>query len=96
MSADPVPIDAARVQAAIVELLEIIKRQYPTAAFRVERGQDDPDAIHLVAIVDIADTGELLDLVIDRLMEIQTDDELPIFVIPLRPPCTGAEEPAVR
>ena len=35
--------------------------------------------------VDIADTDEVIDVVGDRLVELQVDEGLPIYVSPLRP-----------
>ena len=78
------PIDA-RTQAALAELQEMLLRHYPDATFRVSRGQDDPDCIHLVMTVDVEDTDVVLDTVIDRVMELQIEEELPVHVIPIRP-----------
>jgi hypothetical protein len=74
-----------QVEHALDELKTMIRQRYPQAQFRVNRGQDDPAAIHLTAIVDVEDTEEVVDLVIDREMELQIDDGLPIFVIPVQP-----------
>jgi hypothetical protein len=35
--------------------------------------------------VDIADTDQVIDLVGDRLVELQADECLPVYVTPLRP-----------
>lgn len=74
-----------RTQAALTELKGLIKQRYPDATFHVTRSQDDPEAIHLVTMVDVEDRGPVLDTVMDRMMELQIEDELPIFVIPIRP-----------
>jgi hypothetical protein len=79
------PLDS-RTLCAIEELQRLILQHYPAATFEVQLGQDDPEAIHLVARVDLEDTDAVLDLVMDRMMEIQIEDEIPIFVIPTRPP----------
>lgn len=76
----------ARTRAAISELESIILARYPEATFHVERGPDDPQAIHLVTTVDVEDRTDLLELVVDRQMEIQIEDGIPIFIIPLRTP----------
>jgi hypothetical protein len=73
------------VQRALEELKTLILQRYPQAQFRVSRGQDDPAAIHLIATVDVDDTDEVADLVIDREMALQIDEGLPIFVIPIQP-----------
>jgi hypothetical protein len=79
------PLDA-RTQAALRKLQEIIKQRYPDATFQVTRSQEEPEAIHLVATVDVEDRGDVLDAVMERMMALQIEQELPIFVIPIRPP----------
>lgn len=78
------PLDA-REQQAVEELQGLIQQHYPSATFVVQRGQDDPAAIHLVATVDLDDTDAVLDLVLERMMELQIEENLPVFVIPVRP-----------
>jgi hypothetical protein len=73
------------MQRAIAELRGLVQRHYPTATFRVSRGFDDPEAIHLWATVDVDDPDEVVDLVLERMMALQIEDGLPIFVIPVRP-----------
>jgi hypothetical protein len=70
---------------AIVELMTIIRECYPDAQFTVTPGIDELESIHLTATVDIDETDDVIDLVIDRLLELQVDEQLPIHVIPLRP-----------
>ena len=53
-------------------------------AFVVEEGCD-PKGIYLVTTVDIADTDEVIAVVGDRLVELQVDEGLPVYVTPLRP-----------
>jgi hypothetical protein len=45
----------------------------------------DPKGIYLVTTVDIADTDEVIDVVGDRVLALQVDEGLPIYVTPLRP-----------
>lgn len=73
-----------RIRSALDELREIIEQRYPTAVFEVSRGED-PEGIYLDAIVDVEDTDEVFDLVVDRLLEMQIDEGLPVYVIPIRP-----------
>ena len=75
---------STRAQEALAELQRLITRRYPTATFEVSSGEDDPESIHLVTIVD-DDVDAVLDVVIDRLLQLQIDEELPIHVIPVRP-----------
>jgi hypothetical protein len=71
---------------ALDELRALVLRQYPDATFEVTSAPDDPSIVHLIATVDLDDTEDLVDLVIDRMIELQVDEGLPIFVIPQRTP----------
>jgi len=73
------------MQQAIDELKDMIQGRYPAARFRVDRSPDDPGIMHLVVVVDIEDTDAVMDVVVDRMMELQIDDHLPLFVVPVRP-----------
>jgi hypothetical protein len=73
-----------RMEAAVHELQELITARFPQAAFVVEEGCD-PEGIYLVTTVDIADTDEVIAVVGDRLVELQVDEGLPLYVTPLRP-----------
>jgi hypothetical protein len=75
---------APAMQKAINELKEVISKRFPTASFVVEEGFD-PKGIYLLTTVDIADTDEVIDLIGDRLVELQVDEGLPLYVTPLRP-----------
>src|SRR5438309_114200 len=79
----PLPLPPA-MEEAINELKGIIAERFPQASFVVEEGFD-PKGIYLVTTVDIADTDEVMDVVGDRLVELQVDESLPIYVTPLRP-----------
>ena len=92
----PVSLTPA-MEKAVNELKGTIAARFPQASFVVEEGFD-PKGVYLVTTVDIADTDEVIDVVGDRLVELQVDEGLPIYVTPLRPhsacPCgasgTGA------
>lgn len=75
----------AEIAIALDELRRVIATRFPDATFVVEEG-DDPTGIYLVATVDTDDPDEVTDLTVDRVMELQVDRGLPIFVIPLRTP----------
>ena len=75
-----------RLQRAVTELTEMIKHRYPTASFIVGPGEDTPDATHITATVDVDDPDEVTDLVIERELELQVDEGIPIYVIPIQPP----------
>ena len=73
-----------RIEEAVQELKRLITGRFPQAAFVIEEGFD-PEGMYLVTIVDIADTDEVIDVVGDRLVELQVDEGLPVYVTPLRP-----------
>ena len=72
------------MEKAINELKTRISERFPQASFVVEEGFD-PKGIYLVTTVDIADTDEVIDAIGDRLVELQVDEGLPLYVTPLRP-----------
>jgi hypothetical protein len=72
------------MEKAVNELKGTISARFPQASFVVEEGFD-PKGVYLVTTVDIADTDEVMDVVGDRLVELQVDGALPIYVTPLRP-----------
>ena len=84
MNAVSARADDSRVDAAISELRARIAEHYPDATFEVTRG-DDPPGVYLVPTVDVEDTEELFDLIGDRLLEMQIDDGLRVYVFPVRP-----------
>jgi hypothetical protein len=72
------------MEEAVHELKGVITKRFPQATVVIEEGAD-PQGIYLVTTVDIADTDEVIDLVGDRLVELQVEEGLPIYVTPLRP-----------
>ena len=79
----PVPL-TPRVKEAVRELQRRITERFPQASFVIEEGFD-PKGTYLVTTVDIADTDEVIDVVGDRLVELQVEEGLPVYVISLRP-----------
>jgi hypothetical protein len=73
-----------RMEEAVHELKRLITERFPQASFVVEEGFD-PKGTYLVTTVDIVDTDEVIDVVGDRLVELQVDESLPVYVTPLRP-----------
>lgn len=61
----------------------MIAEKYPEAEFRVLRGVDDPREWWLEARVDLEATEEVTDLIIDRLLDFQIEQRLPIYVMTL-------------
>ncbi|MGE0545348.1 MAG: hypothetical protein AB7R89_34750 [Dehalococcoidia bacterium] len=80
------PPHSLRMHAAVAELEALVKDHYPTATFAVVPAADEPGAIHIIATVDLDDPDEVADLVMDRMLTLQIDEGLPVFVIPIRTP----------
>src|SRR5437867_97072 len=76
----------SRTQGAFDELRQTIRQRYPKAQSMVTRSQDEPENIHLITMVDLDDTDEVLDLVLERLIELEVDERIPLYVIPVRTP----------
>jgi hypothetical protein len=74
----------SRIKEALDELKGLITARFPQATFIVEEGFD-PEGVYLITTVDIADTDEVFDVVGDRLVELQVDESLPVYVTLLRP-----------
>lgn len=74
-----------RLQVAIEELQALILSRFPTTTFMVGEA-DDPDGVYMRAIVDVDDTDEVIEVFLDRLVDFQVDEELPINVVPVRTP----------
>src|SRR5689334_3086426 len=74
-----------RMEEALREIEGLIRQAYPKAVFAVGEGED-PKGIYLTAIVDVDDRGEVIDLFLERLLALQIEEGLPIFVIPIRSP----------
>src|SRR5713101_8412449 len=77
------PLDS-RTQGAIDEMRQRILQRYPSAQFAVTRSQDEPENIHLITAVDLDDPDEVLDLVLERLIELEVEERIPLYVIPVR------------
>jgi uncharacterized protein (DUF433 family) len=68
-----------RAQAALDELQTMIAERYPEATFAVYKGHE-PAGIYLMATVDIDDVDDVFAVVVDRLVEIQVNEGIPVFV----------------
>jgi hypothetical protein len=73
-----------RLAEAMREIEALIASRYPEARFAVSEGED-PDGIYLRATVDVEDMGEVVHVFIDRLVEMQVEEGLPVYVVPIRP-----------
>ena len=74
-----------QIDAALEELKALILSEYPQATFSVSQGED-PEGIYLDVTIDADDLGPVTDLFIDRLVDMQVEEGLPVFVIPERTP----------
>ena len=83
MRADRVELKTPRMQAALAELQALIQQAYPAATFAVTPGED-PEGLYVLATVDVDDTEAVVDVYIDRLLTLQIDDGLPLYVVPRR------------
>ncbi len=84
MKAEHVAFDTLHMQAAIMELQGLIRQHYPDTTFEVVHG-DDPTGIYVLATVDVEDTEAVVDIYIDRLLELQIDAGLAVYIVPVRP-----------
>ena len=80
-----------RIDVAVAELADLVRRRYPTATFEVTQ-EEDPDGTYLTATVDVEDTDEVIDVVIQRLLELEIEEELPVYFVPVRPLSRIAEQ----
>ena len=80
MSAEP----TTRLDAAIAEIEALILSHYPEATFEIALG-DDPEGTYLTATVDIEDTDKVMDVVVERLLETQVEEGIPLYPIIVRP-----------
>jgi hypothetical protein len=74
-----------RRRQAIDELQETITARYPTTTFALECSPEDLASIHLVAVADVDDPDEVGDLVVERVVDMQSAG-IPLHVIPMRTP----------
>jgi hypothetical protein len=83
-----VPTNSVRISKrerdGLERLATLIRERYPDAEFAVERGIDDPRAVHLLTTVDVEDTDEVVDYIIEPQMEMMIEEDLPLFVIPFQ------------
>ena len=84
MSVDSIAGLDEQMRRAIAEVQGLILTRYPGAVFTLAHG-DDPEGTYLRAIVDVEDVEEVIDAFGERLLELQVEEGLPLYVIPLEP-----------
>lgn len=72
-----------RVAAAVKELQDLILSKYPGTEFCVRRGED-PTGTYLVATVDLDEPDEVMNVVVDRVLDLLVDEGIFIVVVPVR------------
>lgn len=68
-----------RIAAAMTELRQRITDHYPDATFTEDFGTD-PAGFYLIVTVDVDDTGDVFEIIADRLLDMQVEQALPIYV----------------
>lgn len=81
---------AARIRAAVEELKTLILQHLPGSTFEVSRGYD-PEGIYVKTYVDTDDPDALMDVVAERLLEMQIDEGLPVYVLTILRSQVGVE-----
>lgn len=80
MSADP----ESRMESAVTEIKGLILQHFPDAEFVVGLGED-PDGTWMTVTVDIDDTDDVIDVIVERLLDMQVEEGIPLYVIPVQP-----------
>lgn len=83
---DPLQRLDPRILRAIDELESIVRNRYPDTRFAVAPAPDEPESILIWATVDVDDPDEVVDLVLDRMLELQIDQGIPVHLVPVRTP----------
>jgi hypothetical protein len=84
MRAELLDLSTPCLQAAIGEFQRLIQPHSPEATFQLEPG-DDPTGMYVLATVDVEDTDAVVEVYIDRLLDLQIDEGLAVYVVPVRP-----------
>jgi hypothetical protein len=95
MKKDELRSDDPRIREAVAELRATIAERYPVATFDVFE-HDDPVGVHLRAIVDVDDTDDVMDTVVETLTQIQTERALPVYLLIEQPLERVAEQLKAR
>ncbi len=92
MTAERMTGGGPRLAPVIAELQQKVTGRYPEARFEVFEG-DDPRGTYLRAVVDVEDTDEVMDLVVDRPLDLQVEERLPLYFVASHPPERHAGRP---
>lgn len=92
MTAERMTGGGPRLEPVIAELQQSVTGRHPDARFELFEGED-PRGTYLRAVVHVEDTDEVVDLVIDRLLDLQVEERLPLYFVASRPPERHPEPP---
>ena len=73
------------MQEAIDEVTALISAAYPTTTYVIEPGVD-PGSVFVQAYVDAIEPDDVMDLYIGRLVTIQVEEGIPLYVFARRTP----------
>lgn len=71
--------------AATEELQGLIRTRYSEAIFSPELGEGG-EAVFNWTTVDLLDTDEVMDLCVDRVVDLIVEEGVPVHIIPIRTP----------
>lgn len=80
-----IDLDDPKLHQAAEDIAARIRRDYPDAQISIEENLDPPK-LYVVATVDLYDTDPVFDSYVDRLIDYQIEDRLPLDVIVYRTP----------
>jgi hypothetical protein len=84
MSEHPPTLADPRIPEAVAHISALIRRAFPDAVLEDFIGED-PEGVYVRVTVDLDDPDEVLDAIVDDLYEIQVEQFLPVYVIPVQP-----------
>lgn len=84
------PLRDPRFRDAVIELSDMIRRRFPEVTFDIVEGEES-GTVWIWTTVDLVDTDPVVDLVIERTMDLLVDEGIPIYVLPLRTAAREAE-----
>ena len=75
--------DQSHMETVVLVFRHLIEQHYPHARFEVKSG-DDPVGTYLIVQVDVEDPDEVVDVYAEKLLNLQVDEGLPFYIIPVR------------
>ncbi len=75
--------DQSHIETIVLEFQHLIEQYYPQAHFEVKSG-DDPVGTYLIIRIDVEDPDEVVDVYAEKLLALQVDEGIPLYLIPVR------------